>query len=117
MARRMQSTNRLRARTLALALLLAVLAAPATALADSAATDEYSLGAVDTDTIGRDVQQIHGDRPQEAPTPGVVGETTSSDSPLEALGAIADPAVWALVALVLTVGGFVILRAQRPRTR
>lgn len=118
MARRMESTKRPGARFATLALLLALLAIPVPALAAPAATDEYSLGAVGAGATGSDdAQQLPAERGAEKPTPGVVGESTDAESPLEAAGALAAPGVWALVALIVLGGGVALLRAPRQKPR
>ena len=119
MARRLKSTNRPRAGAALLALLIVAIAAPGTALAAPAATDEYSLGPVGSETSSGhgDVQQAPDRGAPEPPTPGVVGEDAASESPLDAIGSIAAPGTWALVALLALAGGIVLARLPREQAR
>jgi hypothetical protein len=117
MARRTQSTKRPQPLTATLAVVLAVaLLIPAAALAEPAATDEYSLGEVGTGAVaGRsDTLRVDEGSARDAePSPGVIGEQTAAESPLAATGAVASVGIWALVAVIALGGSAILLRTTR----
>ncbi len=115
MSRRAKFTSR---RALpAILLAAAALAAPAAATAEPAAIDEYSLGPVGSRLAERDgpgkLPAAEETEPEPETGPGVVGETDPPESSLEALGAVASPSGWALIAVLLLGAGALLLSGRR----
>jgi len=119
MARQLNSRCQLprppRGRIAAIALLVLAVAIPATAQAQPAAIDEYSLDSVgDAEPPRADAQRpVGAKRIAAADSLGVVGESSAGASSLEVAGSSPSTALWVLAAVLVLAGGLVLARTPR----
>lgn len=110
--------SRHRARIATIVATLWLLTAPGHALATGPAVDEYSLGQAGTKNLQlKDPQREKAARAGSSralDTPGVVGETGATQSPLQAAGSSLATLSWIAVA---TLALIVAVVALRPRAR
>lgn len=114
---RIESPTSPRARLAVVVSTLLLFIAPGTALAETAAVDEYSLGPIGDPSISMPDAQIETEAGEAPPVEslGIVGENAPAQSPLAAAGSSASGWIVAILALVLAAAAGLTLRAGLGR--